>query len=75
MDLKFARKFNVKLAADRRQTAPIDRVLWRHCLGAMFRLKFTAMRHEILRAEVRAAVFCDAGCELRVRHSAPLKTY
>ncbi len=76
MDLKFARKFNAEPAADRRRARPIDRVPWRHCRGAMFCLKLRLRGDEILYAEVHcAAVFCAAGCELRVRRSAPLKKY
>jgi hypothetical protein len=73
---KFARKFNIKLAAILPPSSSIGRVLWRHCRGAMCRVNLRLRGDEILRTEAHcAAVFCAAGCELRVRRSAPLKTY
>ena len=51
------------------------------CCGATVAVRCSASNlrlrgDEILYAEVHcAAVFCTAGCELRVRRSAPLKTY
>ena len=67
MDLKFARKFNAELAADRRQfrqsTACCGAIVAVRCAALIY--GYAAMKFH--GAEIHcAAVFCAAECELRV---------
>ena len=76
MDLKFARKFNAELAADRCQvrqsTARRGAIIAVRCSASNLLLR----GDEILYAEVHcAAVFCAAGCELCALRRTPLKIY